>query len=168
MKAVNVRARLTARRVAAATLGLLVILVGTVWAAGGTALSQQAVEKAETMFRTTCATCHGSDGEGDGPASFGLRTQPQDYSDTAWQASVTDKEIMEAILFGGKAVGLGADMRPNPVLKKQPEVLAALAQMVRSFGGLKPDHGELVATAAQVVKEAKPAKNMSKSRRSGK
>ncbi len=168
MKAANARVGFTVPRVATVTLGLLAILVGTVWASGGAGLSQQAVEKAETMFRTTCATCHGSDGEGDGPASFGLRTPPQDYSDTKWQASVTDKEIMEAILFGGKAVGLGADMRPNPVLKKQPEVLAALAQMVRSFGGLKPDQSELAATAAQVVKEAKPAKNMSKSRRSGK
>jgi len=151
-----------------AVLLAFVVLVGTVWATSGGAISQKALAEAQTMYTTTCATCHGTDGEGDGPASFGLATLPQDYSNVAWQKSVTDREIMEAILFGGSAVGLSADMRPNPVLKKKPEVLAALAQMVRSFAGITPDPGELLKTADEVVKEAKPHKNMSKQRRGSK
>lgn len=159
--------RRTVAMEAAVLLGVA-ILVGTAWASGAKAIDQKAAAEAQRMFTTTCATCHGTDGEGDGPASFGLATPPQDYSDKEWQKTVTNREIMEAILFGGAPVGLSPDMRANPVLKNKPEVLAALAQMVRSFAGVPEDPVKLLKVAEEVVKETKPHKNMSKQRRAKK
>jgi len=156
--------RLTAVVKAAVVLAFTT-LVAVVWATGAGVISQKASAEAQNMYTTTCATCHGTDGEGDGPASFGLATPPQDYSDKEWQKSVTNREIMEAILFGGSAVGLSPDMRANPVLRNKPEVLAALAQIVRNFAGVPEDPAKLLKVADEVVKEAKPHKNMSKQRR---
>src|SRR5690606_18373223 len=49
-------------------------------------------EQAKKMFATVCATCHGMDGTGNGPAASALSTKPRNYTDAAWQASVTDED----------------------------------------------------------------------------
>lgn len=91
-------------------------------------------EQAQNMFVTVCATCHGADGTGNGPASETLSVKPRNYTDAAWQASVTDAEIRNIILKGGQAVGKSALMPGNPHLEGQPEVLDGLVQIIRSFG----------------------------------
>src|SRR4051812_35376228 len=57
------------------------------------------------VFTTRCATCHGVTGHGDGPASGALNPKPRNYTDGAWQKSVTDDQIKKTILYGGAAVG---------------------------------------------------------------
>lgn len=89
---------------------------------------------AKTTFATVCATCHGADGTGNGPASASLNPKPRNYTDAAWQASVTDDELRKIILLGGQAVGKSAMMPGNPQLKDKPEVVDGLVQIVRSFG----------------------------------
>ena len=91
-------------------------------------------EQARTMFHTVCATCHGEDGQGDGPGAAALNPKPRNYTDKAWQAKVTDDEIKKAILGGGAAVGLSPAMPSQPQLKDKPEVVDALVRIVRSFG----------------------------------
>lgn len=48
-----------------------------------TALPQQLLPTPETqsLFQSHCATCHGAQGKGDGPASIGLEPPPTDFSD---------------------------------------------------------------------------------------
>ena len=89
---------------------------------------------ADTVFSTRCATCHGSDGKGTGPASAALNPKPRDYSDAEWQKSVTDEQIKKTIVEGGQAVGKSPLMTPNPDLANQPVVLDGLVKIVRSFG----------------------------------
>lgn len=89
---------------------------------------------AKRTFATVCATCHGADGTGNGPASASLNPKPRNYTDAAWQASVTDDELRKIILLGGQAVGKSAMMPGNPQLKDKPEVIDGLVQIVRSFG----------------------------------
>src|SRR6476619_2507432 len=60
--------------------------------------------QAEAMFTTVCAMCHGVDGSGNGPAAATLQPKPRNYTDAAWQASVTDEQLRETILKGGAAV----------------------------------------------------------------
>jgi mono/diheme cytochrome c family protein len=92
-------------------------------------------EQARQMFATVCMTCHGAEGHGDGPAAASLGSaKPRDYTDAAWQASVTDDEIRKAILLGGAAIGKSPMMPGNPQLKDKPEVVEALVQIVRGFG----------------------------------
>jgi mono/diheme cytochrome c family protein len=97
--------------------------------AGGGGPSQ-----AEQMFATVCATCHGMDGTGKGPAAESINPKPRNYTDPAWQASVTDDQLKETILKGGQGVGKSPMMPGQPQLKDQPEVLDGLVQIIRKFG----------------------------------
>jgi cytochrome c553 len=92
------------------------------------------VEEARTTFNTVCAACHGESGHGDGAAAAALNPKPRNYADQAWQASVTDEQIMRTILEGGAAVGKSPTMPANPQLKEKPEVVAELVRMIRAFG----------------------------------
>jgi mono/diheme cytochrome c family protein len=88
---------------------------------------------ADQIFTTRCATCHGTDGKGDGPASATLNPKPRDYTNEEWQKSVTDEQIKKTIVEGGAAVGKSPLMVPNPDLKDQPVVLDGLVRIVRGF-----------------------------------
>lgn len=91
-------------------------------------------DEAQTTFKTVCATCHGESGLGNGPGAATLTPKPRNYTDKAWQASVTDDQIKQTILMGGAAVGKSPMMPAQPQLKEKPEVVAALVQIIRTFG----------------------------------
>lgn len=38
----------------------------------------------QAVFAANCATCHGQDGRGDGPAATGLEPPPSDLTDSMW------------------------------------------------------------------------------------
>ena len=90
--------------------------------------------QSDKMFATVCVTCHGADGTGNGPAAAALTPKPRNYTDPAWQASVTDDQLKEIILKGGQAVGKSPMMPGQPQLEDQPEVLEGLVQIIRKFG----------------------------------
>jgi cytochrome c553 len=91
-------------------------------------------DEARQMFGTLCAACHGTDGTGNGPAAASLNPKPRNYTDAAWQASVTDDELRAIIVKGGQAVGKSAMMPGNPQLADRAEVVDALVQIIRGFG----------------------------------
>lgn len=103
-------------------------------AAPAQAAALSPAEEAKNTFATLCSTCHGTSGKGDGAAAANLDPKPRDYTDKAWQASVTDEDLAKIILEGGAAVGKSALMPPNPQFKDKPEVIAELVKIVRSFG----------------------------------
>jgi cytochrome c553 len=92
------------------------------------------VEEARTTFSQICASCHGQDGTGNGPGAAQLNPKPRNYTDKAWQASVTDDQITKTILMGGAAVGKSPAMPAQPQLKEKPQVVAELVRIVRSYG----------------------------------
>jgi mono/diheme cytochrome c family protein len=89
---------------------------------------------AKEMFNTRCSACHGTSGRGDGPASAALTPKPRNYTDVAWQKSVTDEQIKKTIVYGGAAVGKSPIMPGSPDLDAKPEVVEGLLQIVRGFG----------------------------------
>jgi len=91
-------------------------------------------ERAHAMFETICATCHGNTGQGNGPAAESLPTKPRNYTDAAWQASVTDAQIKDIIVHGGQAVGKSPLMPANPELEHDQEKLDGLVKIIRAFG----------------------------------
>lgn len=99
------------------------------------AVSGPGAKEANELYQSLCFTCHGSSGHGDGPGAGALNPKPRSFADVAWQDSVTDEAIGKAITYGGAAVGKSPMMPAQPQLKSQPEVLAALVQIVRSFRG---------------------------------
>src|SRR5262245_46119004 len=56
--------------------------------------------EARKTFRTICTSCHGADGKGDGPGAAALNPKPRNYTDVAWQNSVTDEQLKKTILMG--------------------------------------------------------------------
>jgi len=90
------------------------------------------------MFQNVCAMCHGMSGKGDGQAAASLNPKPRDYTDPAWQASVTDEQIKTIIMEGGQAVGKRA-MMPSQKAQRagKPEVLDGLVKIIRGFGPKK-------------------------------
>ena len=87
----------------------------------------------ELVFNTRCATCHGTRGHGDGPAAQALNPKPRDYTDPAWQKSVSDAQIKKTIVEGGAAVGKSSLMAPNADLADKPVVLDELVKIIRGF-----------------------------------
>jgi cytochrome c553 len=90
--------------------------------------------EAERIFMTQCARCHGMDGRGTGEVAATLEPKPRDYTDAAWQASVSDEELRQIIVQGGQALGKSVMMPPNPGLKNRPEVVDELVRIIRNFG----------------------------------
>ena len=106
---------------------------------------------AEAKWNIFCSTCHGKTGRGDGPAAAALQPDLlRDYSDLAWQKSVTDEYLALAILKGGQksvtdeylalailkggaAVGKSPLMPPSPDLQDRPEIVRGLVRVVRGF-----------------------------------
>ncbi len=89
---------------------------------------------ARLQFISYCASCHGKYGRGDGPTAKGMIPKPRNWTDTSWQESVTDARLYQVIRDGGAKFGLSPLMAPNPQHGKDPGVLKALVEVVRSFG----------------------------------
>jgi cytochrome c553 len=90
---------------------------------------------AKTHFSTYCATCHGLDGKGKGPAALAMNPKPRNWTDPEWQKTVDDDRLFKVIKEGGATVGLSPLMAANPMSGDQPAVIWALVDMVRSFQG---------------------------------
>ncbi|MBF5045746.1 MULTISPECIES: cytochrome c [Myxococcaceae] len=95
-------------------------------------LTAEQREAARATYESRCATCHGPQGAGDGPAARGLEPAPRNLQDAAWQRTVTDEHLERVITGGGLAVGKSVLMPPSPDLRGRPE-LAALRAYVRSL-----------------------------------
>jgi mono/diheme cytochrome c family protein len=93
--------------------------------------------EAREVYQSTCVTCHGPSGAGDGLGASGLPTKPANFTDAAWQKSVSDDEIARAIVGGGAVVRRSPLMPANPALASKPGVVAALREMVRGFAKTK-------------------------------
>jgi mono/diheme cytochrome c family protein len=89
--------------------------------------------EARKIFASRCSTCHGATGRGDGAAAISMRPPPRNYSDPAWQKSVTDAELAAIIVGGGPAVGKSSLMPPANDLRDRPEVVTELVKLIRSF-----------------------------------
>lgn len=59
---------------------------------------------AKVQFASKCATCHGPDGHGDGPAAAALDPKPRNYHDKAYMATRTDAQLIEVITNGKGAM----------------------------------------------------------------
>jgi mono/diheme cytochrome c family protein len=93
------------------------------------------VAEAKQVWDTRCATCHGATGMGDGAGAAALKAKPRSFNNAKWQSDTDDERIKKVMVEGGAAVGLSAEMAPNPDLKDKPEVVAEIVKIVRSFGG---------------------------------
>jgi mono/diheme cytochrome c family protein len=97
-------------------------------------ITAEARTEAADIFESRCVACHGAEGRGDGPAASNLKPKPMNFHNSRWQKSINDATIARAIVSGGAAVGVSAEMAPNPDLEDEPAVVAALVEHVRQLG----------------------------------
>ncbi len=60
---------------------------------------------AKGTFNSTCATCHGQNGEGDGVAAASMNPKPANFTDPAFWKANSDSVLFKAIKDGGASVG---------------------------------------------------------------
>lgn len=75
----------------------------------------------KSLFEYHCAVCHGADGRG---TKRGHALKVPDFSDSDWQATRTDAEILNSLVNG-------KDKMPRWSDKLEPEEIQALAGYVR-------------------------------------
>lgn len=115
-----------------ALIGFLVIAAGAALIAiniGSAGAQQLPPAKTYLMF---CATCHGKNGKGDGPAAASLNPKPRDFADCKVMAKISDKTIFRAIKYGGAAVGVSSQM-PGWAAGLSDNDIHGLVHYVRHF-----------------------------------
>ena len=100
----------------------------------GKTVSAADLKAAKDAYEARCATCHGATGKGDGAGAAALNPKPRNYTDKAWQKSVTDEQIKKAIIMGGAGVGKSPIMPASPDLDSKPEQVDGLVKLIRGFG----------------------------------
>jgi mono/diheme cytochrome c family protein len=90
--------------------------------------------EARDFFSSRCASCHGIDGSGNGPAAASLNPHPRNFGDPSWQRGVTDERLRRVIVEGGAAVGGSFLMPPNPDLRGRPDMVGNLVALIRALG----------------------------------
>ncbi len=63
-------------------------------------------------FKSTCSTCHGDAGDGNGPVGAALNPKPANFADPAFWDARDDATVHKAIKEGGAAVGKSPMMAP--------------------------------------------------------
>jgi mono/diheme cytochrome c family protein len=63
-------------------------------------------------YQIFCASCHGPNGDGDGPVAQALEPKPARHSDGNFMNSLEDKYLFKVIKFGGASVGKSPMMAP--------------------------------------------------------
>jgi len=69
----------------------------------------------QVLYASSCAACHGSKGDGKGPAAVALRPKPTDFTKAAWWNGRTDATIAASIRAGSP----GTAMTPFPALSDE-------------------------------------------------
>lgn len=92
--------------------------------AGGTASGQ-------TVFTTNCATCHGEQGRGNGPAAVGLEPPPADLSDATWTTGDGSLAAIRNVIENGSP-GTAMIAWKGTLTDEQ---IGAVAGYVHSMGG---------------------------------
>ncbi len=91
--------------------------------------SAASAQSAANIYTQQCQACHGTKGQGDGPAAKALKPPPSDFAKSLGGKS--DAWIAKAITDGGAAVGESAVMPPFKSLSA--EQVTALVAYIKQF-----------------------------------
>jgi mono/diheme cytochrome c family protein len=97
----------------------------------GAKVSPKVIGHGKALYDSTCASCHGPTGRGDGPMSAGLNPKPRDLGDKSYVGTLSDEEIARTIKMGGSMKGM-PQMPSHPQFNDDD--LEALVAYVRSIG----------------------------------
>lgn len=64
------------------------------------------------LYAANCASCHGTQGAGDGLLAAGLDPKPTNHTDGGYMNALSNDHLMKVVKEGGAAVGKSAMMAP--------------------------------------------------------
>jgi mono/diheme cytochrome c family protein len=94
--------------------------------------SDALVTKGKSLFAINCASCHGTGGQGDGPAAAALNPKPRNFTETYWRYGGGPARIVQTITNGSPGTAMAAF--PSIPLEDR----FAIAHFVRTLSP-KPD-----------------------------
>ena len=103
----------------------------------------------KVLFAQNCATCHGNEGHGDGPAGVALTPKPRDFTaaEAAWTNGSSKKSIYVTVSEGIKNTGMAG----YPSLSVEDRW--ALVHFVRSLNGAAAETSKADARYAEVLEK---------------
>lgn len=85
---------------------------------------------AQENYLAYCASCHGVDGDGEGPAAGRIEPAPRTFRNPTWMAGQTDAKLQDAVRHGRP----GTAMPPFGAILSDAEI-ARLVEYIRAFAG---------------------------------
>ncbi|MBA4188108.1 MAG: thiol-disulfide isomerase [Planctomycetaceae bacterium] len=70
--------------------------------------------RGELLFGVYCVSCHGPEGQGDGPSAVTLRPPPRDFAARPWRFAVTRESIRKVTLDGIPGTAMAANRTLPP------------------------------------------------------
>ena len=86
-------------------------------------------KRGASLYAIYCASCHGIEGHGDGPAAAALNPTPARHTDTAYMDSLSDDHLFLVVQKGGTAVGKSAMMTASEGLLTDEQIWDVVAFM---------------------------------------
>lgn len=98
------------------------------------AFTDAMAEEGKKNFGVHCATCHGPEGKGDGPAGMALKPPAQDLTNPELQAALNDKYMYWRISEGGEALGYSGmtPFKSTFTEEERWELVAFIRSLVKS------------------------------------
>lgn len=90
------------------------------------------VEQGKQTFVTYCATCHGENGDGQGPVGKTLNPPPRDFTTGDFKFGGSDQEILDVISNGAASKGGSPLMAPWGAVIPEAD-RKALVKFIRSL-----------------------------------
>ena len=91
-------------------------------------------ENGRVLYGQFCASCHGSNGRGDGPVGRVLNPPPANHTDPVRMGALSDAHLYTVISKGGASVGLSPMMAPWSGLVSDCQIRDVIAH-VRTLSG---------------------------------
>ena len=103
--------------------------------------SHETLARGKDDYLTYCAPCHGSRGDGDGPAAGLLVPRPARHSDAAFMSTLSDEYLLSLLTKGGPALGKSALMGSWGRILSEPRIrdlVAFMRSLALQSGGKNP------------------------------
>lgn len=80
-----------------------------------------------TLYAASCTACHGTAGNGKGPAAVALKPRPTDFTNAAWWTGKTDEQLTVSIRAGRPGTSM------TPFTELTDAEVADLVAYLRTF-----------------------------------
>lgn len=86
----------------------------------------------KSVYTANCTACHGTAGDGKGPAAVALKPKPTDFTSAAWWTSKTDAQVATAIRSGRPGTSM------TPFTQLSDAELQSVVAYIRTFSKSSP------------------------------